>query len=124
MKYDELVNRLGDCLGYGPTDLAGEAATAIEELQAKVTEDADHIEMITEEIRYQRKLNETLRQQLEASQKDAERVPAEPTQDMIKEGAHVASEWLDDMAPLNERRYLEPAAAVYRAMVRISKEAP
>lgn len=38
------------------------------------------------------------------------------TEEMIAKGAHVLSEWLDDMAPLNERRYRDPAKACFEAM--------
>lgn len=44
-----------------------------------------------------------------------------PTEAMIAKGAHVLSEWLDDAAPLNERRYREPAKAAFVAM---TAEAP
>jgi len=43
----------------------------------------------------------------------AEAMP-DPTEEEIAYGAHVLSEWLDDAAPLNERRYREPAKAVLK----------
>lgn len=43
----------------------------------------------------------------------AEAMP-DPSEEEIAYGAHVLSEWLDDAAPLNERRYREPAKAVLK----------
>jgi hypothetical protein len=34
-------------------------------------------------------------------------------------GAHVLSEWLDDEAPLHERRYRDPAEACFKAMLEV-----
>jgi hypothetical protein len=39
------------------------------------------------------------------------------TEKQKKIGAHVLSEWLDDAAPVNERRYLDPAEACFKAML-------
>jgi hypothetical protein len=41
---------------------------------------------------------------------------SEPTKAMVDVGAHVLSEWLDDDAPLHERRYRDPAVAAYKQM--------
>lgn len=43
----------------------------------------------------------------------AEAMP-EPSEEDIAYAAHVLSEWLDDAAPLNERRYRGPATAVLK----------
>lgn len=51
-------------------------------------------------------------------------VPVEPTEEMITAGAHANSEWLDDAAPLNERRYRDPAKSVYRDMLNAAPKAP
>lgn len=56
----------------------------------------------------------------EGSQAKWKLVLLEPTEEMIAEGAHAGSEWLDDDAPLNERRYREPARSIYRDMVAAS----
>ena len=42
------------------------------------------------------------------------------TPEMQNNGAHVSSEWLDDDAPLRERRHKEPAKNVFRAMLAAS----
>jgi len=49
-------------------------------------------------------------------------VPVEPDATMITKGTHVNSEWLNDNAPIGERRYREPAIAVYKAMITASQE--
>lgn len=49
-------------------------------------------------------------------------VPAEPTEAMLDQGEHVNSEWLNDDAPLGQRRYREPAKAVYIAMIAAARE--
>ena len=38
----------------------------------------------------------------------------DPSEAMIAHGAHILSEWLDDAAPLHERRYRDPAKAVLK----------
>lgn len=43
----------------------------------------------------------------------AEAMP-DPSEEEIAYGAHVLSEWLDDAAPLHERRYREPAKEVLK----------
>jgi hypothetical protein len=43
----------------------------------------------------------------------AEAMP-EPSEEDIAYAAHALSEWLDDAAPLNERRYRGPATAVLK----------
>ena len=48
----------------------------------------------------------------------------EVTDEMARIGAHILSEWLDDMAPLHERRYLEPAKAAFKAMIAAAGVAP
>lgn len=50
-------------------------------------------------------------------------VPVEATPEMIAAGAHANSEWLDDAAPLNERRYRDPAKSVYRDMLNAAPKA-
>jgi hypothetical protein len=40
----------------------------------------------------------------------------EPTKAMVDIGAHALSEWLDDEAPLHERKYRDPAIAAYKQM--------
>lgn len=47
--------------------------------------------------------------------------PLEPTDAMADAGAHCNSEWLNDGAPIGERRYREPAMAVWRTMLRTSR---
>lgn len=47
-------------------------------------------------------------------------VPAEPTDAMANAGAHCNSEWLNDNAPIGERRYRDPAMAVWRTMLRVA----
>lgn len=49
-------------------------------------------------------------------------VPAKPTEAMLDQGEHVNSEWLNDDAPLGQRRYREPAKAVYIAMIAAARE--
>ena len=49
---------------------------------------------------------------------------SEPTEAMVNAGAHVLSEWLDDMAPLNERRYREPARSAFKAMLAAKGDKP
>lgn len=44
----------------------------------------------------------------------------EPTDAMADAGMHCNSEWLNDAAPLGERRYREPAMAVWRTMWRVA----
>lgn len=51
-------------------------------------------------------------------------VPVEATPEMIAAGAHTNSEWLDDAAPLNERRYRDPAKSVYRDMLNAAPSLP
>lgn len=41
----------------------------------------------------------------------------EPTEAMIDVGQHVNSEWLNDNAPIGERRYRDPAKAVFTSMI-------
>lgn len=43
----------------------------------------------------------------------AEKMP-EPSEEDVAYAAHVLSEWLDDAAPLHERRYREPGRAVLK----------
>lgn len=38
----------------------------------------------------------------------------EPSDLLAEKAAHILSEWLDDAAPLNERRYRQPARALLR----------
>jgi hypothetical protein len=45
----------------------------------------------------------------------------EATEAQIALGAHILSEWLDDRAPLNERRYREPVKAAYEAMLALAQ---
>jgi hypothetical protein len=41
----------------------------------------------------------------------------EPSEGMADKGEYVNSEWLNDAAPLGQRRYREPAKAVFTAMI-------
>lgn len=43
----------------------------------------------------------------------AEKMP-EPSPETIDRAAHILSEWLDDAAPLHERRYRNPARSVLK----------
>lgn len=52
---------------------------------------------------------------------EADSTSLEPTQDMLDAGQHVLSEWLDDEAPLRERRYRDPARAVWKAMQAVAR---
>jgi len=47
-------------------------------------------------------------------------VPMEPTSEMLDKGMHVNSEWLNDNAPIGERRYRDPARGVYLAMLAVA----
>lgn len=47
-------------------------------------------------------------------------VPREPFEAMADAGAHCNSEWLNDNAPIGERRYRDPAIAVWRTMLRVA----
>lgn len=40
-----------------------------------------------------------------------------PTEHMVDKGAHAASEWLDDRAPLREHTYREPVKSIWHDMV-------
>lgn len=44
-------------------------------------------------------------------------VPVEPTEEMLKAGGHVNSEWLNDNAPIGESRYAMPMKSVYQTML-------
>jgi len=44
----------------------------------------------------------------------------EPDEAMLDKGQHVNSEWLNNNAPLGERRYREPAKAVFLGMLAAS----
>lgn len=44
-------------------------------------------------------------------------VPIKPTEAMCNAGGHVNSEWLNDNAPIGERRYVMPMEGVYGAML-------
>lgn len=44
-------------------------------------------------------------------------VPEKPTDAMLRAGGHANSEWLNDNAPLGERRYAMPMPSVYSAML-------
>jgi hypothetical protein len=50
-------------------------------------------------------------------------VPITPTPAMIEKGEYVNSEWLNDNAPIGQRRYRDPAIAVYKAMLLAASEA-
>lgn len=41
----------------------------------------------------------------------------QPSEEMLDIGQHVNSEWLNDCAPVFERRYREPAKGVFKAMI-------
>lgn len=51
-------------------------------------------------------------------------VPVVPTEGMIKLGAHVLSEWLDDAAPLHERRYVNPFIGTYKHVLAAAPTPP
>lgn len=38
----------------------------------------------------------------------------DPTEEEIDRAAHILSEWLDDAAPMHERRYRDPAKSVLK----------
>ncbi len=44
-------------------------------------------------------------------------VPIEPTSEMLKEGGHANSEWLNDNAPIGEARYARPMQSVWAGML-------
>ncbi|HDR9163634.1 TPA: hypothetical protein QDB28_004038 [Burkholderia vietnamiensis] len=44
-------------------------------------------------------------------------VPIEPTKAGLDRGEHVASEHLNDNAPIGQARYRAPAQAIYQAMI-------
>lgn len=50
-------------------------------------------------------------------------VPVEASETMIKSGAHTNSEWLNDNAPIGEKRYEAPAQSVFGTMLAASPHA-
>lgn len=56
-----------------------------------------------------------------AIREGAERMP-EPDEEAIAQGAHILSEWLDDAAPMNERRYRAPARAMLKFAAYLASE--
>lgn len=44
-------------------------------------------------------------------------VPVESTDAMLKAGGHANSEWLNDIAPIGEARYVMPMKSVWRDMI-------
>jgi len=49
-------------------------------------------------------------------------VPCEATEEMADKGEHVNSEWLNDMAPIGQARYRDPAKAVYKAAIKAAPD--
>lgn len=48
-------------------------------------------------------------------------VPREPSEAMLDKGEFANSEWLNDNAPIGQRRYRDPAEAVYKAMLKAAE---
>lgn len=51
-------------------------------------------------------------------------VPIEPTEAMVIAGGHANSEWLNDSAPIGEKRYAMPMPSVYKDMLAAAPPAP
>ena len=51
-------------------------------------------------------------------------VPIEPTPEMERAGGHANSEWLNDSAPIGEKRYAMPMKSVWRDMLDAAPQEP